>query len=175
MVVNHLVKLRSWLPNVHSQEMLQAQRRYPDIGPVLEWIQNGSWPEQSPPGASRALRYLWCQNGQFSLRDGLLYRRRTPAAPPGRGIMTWLLVIPRALVPRLLEAAHDGPAGGHLRRQKTFEKLHRSFYWPNQREDVANWCAKVAKPAHGGSQGKVSVRAHPCNVIASETHGSVSV
>ncbi|KFD62870.1 hypothetical protein M514_24910 [Trichuris suis] len=115
MVVNHLVKLRSWLPNVHSQEMLQAQRRYPDIGPVLEWIQNGSWPEQSPPGASRALR---------------------------------------ALVPRLLEAAHDGPAGGHLRRQKTFEKLHRSFYWPNQREDVANWCAKVAKPAHGGSQGK---------------------
>ncbi|KFD61463.1 hypothetical protein M514_26359 [Trichuris suis] len=83
MVVNHLVKLRSWLPNVHSQEMLQAQRRYPDIGPVLEWIQNGSWPEQSPPGASRALRYLWCQHGQFSLRDGLLYRRRTPAAPPG--------------------------------------------------------------------------------------------
>ncbi|KFD59604.1 hypothetical protein M514_28218 [Trichuris suis] len=140
MVVNHLVKLRSWLPNVHSQEMLQAQRGDPDIGPVLEWIQSGSWPDQSPPGASRALRYQWCQNGQFSLRDGLLYRRWTPAASPGRGIVRWLLVIPKALVPRLLEAAHDGPVGGHLGRKKTFEKLHRSFYWPNQREDVANWC-----------------------------------
>uniref|UniRef100_A0A5S6QMF2 RNA-directed DNA polymerase n=1 Tax=Trichuris muris TaxID=70415 RepID=A0A5S6QMF2_TRIMR len=154
-IVNHLVKLRSWLPNVDAQEMLQAQRSDPEIGTVLEWTEKESWPEQSPTGANRALRYLWCQKGQFSIRGRLLYRRWVPVLPPGRGVTTWLLVIPKSLIPRLLESAHDGPAGGHLGGKKTFEKLRRSFYWPNQREDVANWCESCeacARRKSGGSK-----------------------
>uniref|UniRef100_A0A5S6R4Y5 RNA-directed DNA polymerase n=1 Tax=Trichuris muris TaxID=70415 RepID=A0A5S6R4Y5_TRIMR len=154
-IVNHLVKLRSWLPNVDAQEMLQAQRNDPNVGTILEWTEMGSWPEQSPTGASRTLRYLWCQKGQFGLRGGLLYRRWVPVLPPGRGVTTWLLVITNSLIPRLLESAHDGPAGGHLGYKKTFEKLRRTFYWPNQREDVANWCGSCeacARRKPGGSK-----------------------
>uniref|UniRef100_A0A5S6Q9K0 RNA-directed DNA polymerase n=1 Tax=Trichuris muris TaxID=70415 RepID=A0A5S6Q9K0_TRIMR len=140
-VVNHLVKLRSWLQDVDREDMLRAQQSDPDIGAVYEWVEKGVWPGQSPPGASRVLRHLWCQADQFSIRDGLLCRRWISAAAVGNSVSKWLLVVPRCLIPRLLEAAHDGQAGGHIGFRKTFEKVRSSFYWPNQREDVANWCS----------------------------------
>uniref|UniRef100_A0A5S6QJN3 RT_RNaseH domain-containing protein n=1 Tax=Trichuris muris TaxID=70415 RepID=A0A5S6QJN3_TRIMR len=113
-VVNHLVKLRSCLKDVHREDMLRAQRSDPDIGAVYEWVEQGVWPGQSPPGASRVLRHLWCQADQFSIRDGLLCRHWIPAADVGNSATKWLLVLPKSLIPRLLEAAHDCPAGRHF-------------------------------------------------------------
>ncbi|KRX54087.1 Gypsy retrotransposon integrase-like protein 1 [Trichinella sp. T9] len=51
-----------------------------------------------------------------------------------------LPVIPRARVPEVLDLIHNHPTGGHLGVAKSLEKIRQRFYWPQQREDVKDWC-----------------------------------
>lgn len=59
----------------------------------------------------------------FKVRDGLLYKEERPSPPR--------LYIPDcSLRTELLKAAHDSSTSGHLGRDKTYELLSRTFYWP---------------------------------------------
>ena len=42
---------------------------------------------------------------------------------------------------RLLRSRHDAPAAGHPGRDKTFELLTRSYFWPGMRRDVERFVA----------------------------------
>jgi RNase H-like domain found in reverse transcriptase/Reverse transcriptase (RNA-dependent DNA polymerase)/Integrase zinc binding domain/Integrase core domain/gag-polyprotein putative aspartyl protease len=65
----------------------------------------------------------------FKVRDGLLYKEEKPSPPR--------LYIPEGpLRTDLLKEAHDTATSGHLGRDKTFERLARTFYWPRMRKLV---------------------------------------
>ena len=75
----------------------------------------------------RLLRQVENQNRtDFKVRDGLLYKEEKPSPPR--------LYIPEGtLRTDLLKEAHDSAISGHLGRDKTFERLSRTFYWPRMR------------------------------------------
>ncbi|KRZ85371.1 Protein NYNRIN [Trichinella sp. T8] len=66
-----------------------------------------------------------------------------------------LLVVLSKWVPDVLQPVHDSPEAGHLGVEKILERLRRRFYWPGQREYVADWCASCDDCA----QRKISTKA----------------
>ena len=41
---------------------------------------------------------------------------------------------------RLILEYHNGPLGGHVGRERTYEILSKDFWWPGMYEDVRRWC-----------------------------------
>lgn len=73
----------------------------------------------------------------FVLEDGLLY-----CLKGNKGVSRKRLYIPDsdALRTLLLAEAHDTETSGHLGRNKTFERLAASYYWPNMISTVHHYC-----------------------------------
>lgn len=72
------------------------------------------------------------------------------------------IVIPKTYRAEVLSLAHETPLGGHLRINKTHEKIIRHFYWPGIRKDVVEFCRTchvcqmVAKPNQSISKAPLS-------------------
>uniref|UniRef100_A0A3B1JN79 Gypsy retrotransposon integrase-like protein 1 n=1 Tax=Astyanax mexicanus TaxID=7994 RepID=A0A3B1JN79_ASTMX len=52
------------------------------------------------------------------------------------------VVVPRELVPELLQLLHNSKTGGHLGIAKLKDKIRTRFYWPKWSSDVMDWCKK---------------------------------
>ena len=85
----------------------------------------------------------------FRLHDSLLYKGER-------------LYVPNcALRQSLLTEAHDTPLGGHLGRDKTYDRLSRRFYWPRLHQQVFSYCTtcptcQAIKPSHQAPLGLLS-------------------
>ncbi|KRY29757.1 Retrovirus-related Pol polyprotein from transposon 17.6 [Trichinella spiralis] len=77
------------------------------------------------------------QRRRMKMTNGVLTREWEAL---GTNKKTMLPVIPRARVPEVLDLIHNHPTGGHLGVAKSLEKIRQRFYWPQQREDVEDWC-----------------------------------
>ena len=77
----------------------------------------------------------------FFKREGLLYRRWTPA---GCGVdlerEIEQLILPEKCRRTVLKLAHEIPIAGHLGSEKTRQRLLRRFYWPGVFKDVEEFC-----------------------------------
>jgi hypothetical protein len=112
-----------------------ALSRRPDY--VINVIQPLSPPKGLLPAIQKAaktdklyqhlFRQVQAQNRtDFKIRDGLLYKEERPSPPR--------LYVPNGTIRTdLLKEAHDSAISGHLGRDKTFERLSRTFYWPRMR------------------------------------------
>jgi hypothetical protein len=83
------------------------------------------------------------------LQDSLLYKEDRLYVPQS------------SLRQALLTEAHDTPLGGHLGRDKTYERLTRRFYWPKMHEQVSSYCntcptCQAIKPSHQSPMGLLS-------------------
>ena len=63
-------------------------------------------------------------------------------------------MVPRALVPKVLEMLHNGPSGGYLRVMKTLHKVRERFYWPCLKDDVELWCRQCKESSQRKSPSK---------------------
>lgn len=70
----------------------------------------------------------------FAVVDGVLCRRSFE--PTGRG---WLLVVPRHLRSRIMQAYHDDPTAGHLGIYKTYSRLRGRFFWNGMYRSVSRY------------------------------------
>ena len=131
----------SWAPSWSMLELRNAQMGDTVLKTVIEWLEQ----YQERPnmremeGAIMELRSLWAQWDRLELVQGVLYRRWENNS--GNSTQRHL-IIPRSLVPTVLQALHDGPAGGHLGRNKTLAKVRERFYWPRLCDDVEEWCQR---------------------------------
>ena len=82
----------------------------------------------------------------FTIEKGLLYKGDRLYVPESddRG--------------KLMMEAHDAPMSGHLGRDKTYNRLCRSFYWPRMHKTVEDYCrtcdvCQAVKPSHLGKLG----------------------
>ncbi|KRX73465.1 Transposon Ty3-G Gag-Pol polyprotein [Trichinella sp. T6] len=114
----------------------QWQEDDPEIQQVIKWLSTNSWPNKAPEG-SRILKSLWAQRRRMKMTNGVLTREWETL---GTNKKTMLPLIPRARVPEVLDLIHNHPTGGHLGVAKSLEKIRQRFYWPQQREDVEDWC-----------------------------------
>jgi len=62
----------------------------------------------------------------FSLVDGVLHFQK-------------LIIVPSNLKVKLLKSFNDGPTMSHQGMDRTYEKLHRHYWWPNMKKDMENY------------------------------------
>ncbi|KRY36494.1 Uncharacterized protein T01_4900 [Trichinella spiralis] len=114
----------------------QWQEDDPEIQQVITWLSTNNWQDKTPEG-NRKLKSFWAQRRRIKMTNGVLTREWEAL---GTNKKTLLPVIPRTRVPEVLDLIHNHPTGGHLGVAKSLEKIRQRFYWPQQREDVEDWC-----------------------------------
>lgn len=112
-----------------------AQRRDPETGPLLRFLEAGTLPEDENT-ARNILRFA----PHYTVDNDCLYQL-TPWKPTGRGRQELLkrLVVPRSLRAEIMAGYHDDVTAGHLGFEKTFDKISHRYYWPGMYADVKHW------------------------------------
>jgi hypothetical protein len=68
----------------------------------------------------------------YVLKDEVLYYRH---AKQDRNV----IVVPQSLQQAILHECHDSPIAAHLGIAKTFERVRRSYWWPQMRKDIVKY------------------------------------
>lgn len=110
-----------------KQSLRKAQEQDEAIGPAIQALKHGRWPEAS---TNSELSRLKRETGKFSMKDGLLYR--LSKRPSGEVVSQ--LVLPREFRQSVMQALHDDL--GHLGQERTIDQLRSRFFWPKMSVDV---------------------------------------
>lgn len=129
-----------------GDEIAKAQQEDDELKQLIELKTQGKViPENSP---LRKYAPVW---PQLQIRDSRLVR-----APPANtdAASQVQVVLPQALVPKVLAQLHDSPTGGHLGIQKLQGKVKDRFYWLGWFGDVKEWCRQCVDCASRKIQGR---------------------
>lgn len=112
---------------ISKQSLRRAQEQDEAIGPAVQALKHGHWPEVS---TNFELSRFKRETGKLSMNDGLLYRiSKRPS-----GEMVSQLVLPREFRKMVMQAMHDDL--GHLGQERTIDLLRSRFFWPKMSVDV---------------------------------------
>ena len=77
------------------------------------------------------------------------------------------IVIPRWYRDEILSLAHDGPLGGHLGVNKTYDRILRNYFWPGLKKDVKQHCrcCHICQVAGKPNQSIVPAPLYPIPVV----------
>ena len=123
----------NWTNKYSHKELRKLQSEDPDISPVIRWLEEGD-PEQAELYiTSPATKYWWLNRRQLQFDDGVLYYRRIEETD----LQSYnCLVVPSSLHSEILEYGHDIKSSGHMGRDKTLNRLQRSFIWYQMAKDI---------------------------------------
>ncbi len=133
-VVRAMTLESTWTPN----QLAAWQELDPEISPVVSALKAGRVPTAEEIASwSAVTKRLMLDFDRLVLRDGVVYRKWY-----GRNGAEQLqqLVTPRAIVPVVLQMAHENEVAGHYAEQATVKKVRRHFYWPQLLADVRHHC-----------------------------------
>ena len=121
----------NYVDSLSSKEILEEQMHYPDLKPILLWLQDNFEPSMMELKlSSKATRYYWLSRSQLQLENGVLfYRWEVPISP------RFLLVIPHSMRKQTLELCHCLPSSGHMGQIKTVIKLKQHVLWYGMARD----------------------------------------
>ncbi|POM73111.1 LOW QUALITY PROTEIN: Pol protein [Phytophthora palmivora] len=115
-----------------------------DYTPLVQFLSHGK-----DAKADRLTPRQRAQLHRYELADGLLHYRVDPSDPP------------RVVVPNdedlkcdILLERHDAPIGSHLGREKTYQMVSQTFWWPRMYKWVAHYvktceiCQRVKPSGH---------------------------
>ena len=112
----------------------------------------------------------------YVLEDGLLYHISVPVKKDDRPRLQ--LCVPKKLQRQILREYHDSEfGGGHGSAEKTYDKVRRRYFWPNQYRDVVKYVhscdickARRLKRARAPMQ-DMPIPEYPFEMIAVDTCG----
>ena len=109
------------------------------------------WRADKTPGRmeSQELKQLWRVSKDFIYRNGILCVKT--GIGRGSGLQ---VVLPRGLVQRVLQVAHD--EAGHFASERTLAAVRAKFYWGSMFNDTKSWCRSCVE-----CQGRCSPMAKP--------------
>ncbi|XP_029968702.1 uncharacterized protein LOC115403829 [Salarias fasciatus] len=119
------------LRHVSNEELAQAQKEDPVIGPAFQAVQQHKWPEHTDnnPEFSQLKR----EKEKLILKAGLLYRQSTL---PSEEKVNQLL-LPAEYRDTVLRALHDD--SGHLGIERVADLLRQRFFWPKMTKHVEQY------------------------------------
>ena len=165
-----------WCARHTPAELARLQREDPDLGPVMEWLDEGQPPSREEAASwSPLTRELWLGWDQLKRVDGVLYRC-TPEVLPR--VSTMQLLIPRVLRQEVLQFCHDSFFGGHLGPEKTVQRVQQRFHWAGLRRDVKHHirsCSSCGRLQRAKSRGRASLQdyrvGYPMDRVAIDIKG----
>ncbi|MFM7188328.1 MAG: RNase H-like domain-containing protein, partial [Armatimonadota bacterium] len=119
----NLVSSISW----NNDEIKRAQEQDEWIRAVKAFLLNQTLPKDA--NCQQILRQL---GPECFVEDDLVWRRVKRSFEPSRVV----LLLPKSLVPQVLEDAHGGLLSGHDGIFKTKERLFQCYYWPGMDKDI---------------------------------------
>ena len=109
----------------------EFQKKQKDDAGLQKYWQAAETGQVSTTGKGNETRFL--------VKGGLLYREfQSTKIEEGRPIPQ--LVVPAAYRDGLMALAHESVMAGHLKTQKTLDRLMSSFYWPGMADSVRRYC-----------------------------------
>jgi len=117
-----------------SPEFVQdAQLRYCDIAPAVDWVENGQRPHwDEVETKSPMIRALWQQFESLVVHNGVLYRQ---FYNPSGLCVHFKLVLPSEMKVAFLELVH-ADAAGHLKFAKCVSHVARRAWWLYWKRDL---------------------------------------
>ena len=118
--------------HITPDQMAEYQKSDNQIGPILQWVQEGKVPSKSVlyQVKSKYTRKLFYQLNRLILKKGVLHRLYID-----EDMEQHQLVLPRRLQGRVLRAIHDDM--GHQGLERTLELLREQVYWPTMASDAS--------------------------------------
>jgi hypothetical protein len=123
--------------------MVSAQQRReqladPDIGPILQEVENGQRPEwKDIANRSPTYKSYWAQWKSLAVTNGIFERNWESASGRAQIAQT---VLPRSRVKDVLTELHGGTSGSNLGVNKPLSKIRQRYYWDHARDDIERWC-----------------------------------
>jgi hypothetical protein len=118
--------------NLSDTIIKSAQRADPSLKVVIEYLESQKLPEHDlDPSTMRD----W--SVRYKLQNSILFYDIRNMEEKSDSSDNYLrVVIPKTLQPTLLKQYHDGPCGGHLGHNKTYEKIKKKYFWPHMYTDI---------------------------------------
>ena len=116
---------------VSTSEVQREQQKDRVIGRVVELWRAGRTPGRME---SEEIKQLWRVSKDLIFRNGILCVK-SQGTGRGTGLQ---VVLPRSLVQRVLNFAHD--EHGHFAKDRTLAAVRAKFFWGSIFRDVENWC-----------------------------------
>ncbi len=105
------------------------QRKDKDLNIILNWLESKSVPAEGILfGSSPAAKYFWINKELFVLESGILKKKTLD----GR----LLLVVPRSMQQRVMQAHHDLPSAGHQGRDITRSRIKDKYFWYGMSSEI---------------------------------------
>jgi hypothetical protein len=114
--------------DVFSPDLPLLQARDEFANAIIEFLQH-----KKLPADNKKATYIAKLAQQCFLEDGILWRRLVRHDAPTRTV----LVVPAALVDKLVHETHGALLTGHEGITKTKERLLQSYFWPNMDKDIS--------------------------------------
>ena len=120
--------------HVTPDQMVEYQKSDNQIGPILQWVQEGKIPSKSVlyRVKSKSTQKLLYQLNRLVLKKGVLHRLYIH-----EDMEYHQLVLPQRLQGRVLRAIHNDM--GHQGLERTLELLRERVYWPTMAGDTSRW------------------------------------
>lgn len=83
------------------------------------------------PNDENLTKLILADYSAYSVKEGILCKNINKLD---------VIVIPKTLIPEILEAFHDDVFAGHLGYHKTLEKIKDRYFWFNMNTDIYNHC-----------------------------------
>ena len=129
-------------PILSEKDIRDAQKSCPAVGEYLAACER----QRTNEWCDNEAKTLWQARDRLMISpDGILrYRnykgRSTDHNPLGKNCQL-LVVLPQSLRRRLLKLVHDSPLGGHMGRDRTWDRIRTMVWWPGIQSDVAKYVA----------------------------------
>ena len=124
-----------------QQDLMQEQRRDPDVNQIIEWGPGKQKPVgKETKGCSSTVRTMLRQWHKFKMQDGLLYRTMKESRVSQE---TQQLVVPARLRQEVMLGLHDRM--GHQGTDRSEALIRRRFYWPGMQADIRDWISQCRR------------------------------
>ena len=110
------------------------QRRDETLLPIILYLENGTLPK-----LQKEARSLLLKVSDYSLIDDLLFHSRIAKSKRTQRMGQFQLVIPKQLIPKIIETFHQTPLAGHMGIQQTVDNISEHFYFQNLPSTVGNY------------------------------------
>ncbi|GBO06517.1 hypothetical protein AVEN_78550-1, partial [Araneus ventricosus] len=98
--------------------------------------------QMSDPTLSDAWEMARTEGNAYAIKDGVLTHTEYICGEKVRQV-----VLPKCKRDEVLRVAHEIPLAGHLGEQKTKQRIKYSFFWPEIKKDVKEFCQTCKPPS----------------------------
>ncbi|CAC5402262.1 unnamed protein product [Mytilus coruscus] len=116
------------------ENIKHLQRLDETLLPVILYLENGTLPK-----LQKEARRLLLKAPDYSMIDDLLFHSRVAKSKRTQRMGEFQLVIPKQLIPKVLETYHQTPLSVHMGIQQTVDNISEQFYFQNLPSTVSSY------------------------------------